>query len=265
MYITDCDSLNGVLLNGRRIRGCALIEPGELVEIGAHRFLFEKAEQTGASNEQDDPLLRHVWHSSASMPGRSEKLPMTQPLENETYVEPGKDDTPLPPAPPGDTHSTNSIESQATAQLNLVSSSPQVVDLSGVFMIHDGERAGQSFVLDRPVITIGRGSESDVVINDTSISRRHAQILRQSNGIYVQDLASRNGTRVNDEPLYGLQLLEPGDIICVGSIRLEYVFVNTGQTTPETQRATPLPLSTTPPPFVSNPLPLRLPSKPKQG
>ena len=124
-------------------------------------------------------------------------------------------------------------------------------------MIRDGERAGESFVLDRPVLTIGRDSESDIVINDTSISRRHVEILCRSNGIYVQDLASRNGTRVNDEPLHELHLLEPGDIIYVGSIRLEYTLV-------EPQRTTPLPISITPPPFVSGPLPLRLPSKPQQ-
>ncbi len=250
-YITDCDSLNGVLLNGRRIRGSALINPGELLEIGGQRFLFEKAEQTGTANEQDDPLLRHVWHSSASMSTDSENLSITRPPGEGTYVEQSKGDTPLTSG------GTNFIESQVTAQLSFVSSSPQAVDLSGVFMIRDGERAGESFVLDRPVLTIGRDSESDIVINDTSISRRHVEILCRSNGIYVQDLASRNGTRVNDEPLHELHLLEPGDIIYVGSIRLEYTLV-------EPQRTTPLPLSITPPPFVSGPLPLRLPSKPQQ-
>src|SRR5205823_3627659 len=131
-YITDCDSLNGVLLNGRRIRGCALINPGELLEIGGHRFLFEKAEQIGTANEQDDPLLRHVWHSSASMSADSstdsENLSMTRSPEEGTYVEQRKGDTPLPPSTSGDTDSTNSTESQVTAQLSLVSSSPQAVD-----------------------------------------------------------------------------------------------------------------------------------------
>jgi pSer/pThr/pTyr-binding forkhead associated (FHA) protein len=260
VYITDCESLNGVLLNGQRIRASALIEPGELLEIGAHRFLLEKAEQTGAATEQDDPLLRHVWHSSASMSTDSEQLSITRPPESETHVEPGKGDTPLPPSMPDEIHSTPSIESQVTAQLNPISSSPQAVDSRYLFMIRDGEKAGQSFALDRPVMTIGRGSESEVIINDTSISRRHAQILRQSDGIYVQDLASRNGTMVNDKLLHKPQLLEPGDIVCVGNIHLEYTLVPTQQTTP-------LPPSITTPPSVpplSSPLPLRLPSKPKQ-
>jgi pSer/pThr/pTyr-binding forkhead associated (FHA) protein len=121
-YITDCDSLNGVLLNGRRIRGCALIEPGELLEIGAHRFLFEKAEQTGSSNEQDDPLLRHVWHSSSSISADNENLFMTQPMEQGTSVDVEQNKSPLPPST---SDSTNSIESQVTAQLNPVSPPPQ--------------------------------------------------------------------------------------------------------------------------------------------
>src|SRR5207237_1000534 len=53
IYITDCDSLNGVLVNGRRISGSTLLEPGELIEIGSHRFIFELAQQqsTAISNQ----------------------------------------------------------------------------------------------------------------------------------------------------------------------------------------------------------------------
>ncbi|TME00757.1 MAG: FHA domain-containing protein [Chloroflexi bacterium] len=83
-YITDCGSLNGVFLNRRRIRGSTRIEAGELLEIGSQRFLFEKAEQPGAPSEQDDPLTRHVWHSSTSLSTDSEQMPMTQPLNGDT-------------------------------------------------------------------------------------------------------------------------------------------------------------------------------------
>jgi pSer/pThr/pTyr-binding forkhead associated (FHA) protein len=83
-YITDCYSLNGVFLNRRRIRGSTRIEAGELLEIGSQRFLFEKAEQPGAPSEQDDPLTRHVWHSSTSLSTDSEQMPMTQLLNGDT-------------------------------------------------------------------------------------------------------------------------------------------------------------------------------------
>ena len=260
VYVTDCDSLNGVLLNGHRMRRTALIEAGELLEIGSHRFLFEKAEQPGAATEQDDPLVRHIWHSTADLRTESEELPMTQPLGDKTFVK----STQPPSAIAVDLHSLSSIEAQSsveaqdTAELTPLSSVPQPLEMMGVFIIHDGERAGQSFALDRPVITIGRGPESDVVINDASISRRHAQVLRQANGNYVQDLASRNGTRVNDEPLHGPQLLRHGDIVCLGSVRLEYTSLQAG---------TPIPTPITPPSLlrpVNRPVPLRLPSRPKQ-
>ena len=131
----------------------------------------------------------------------------------------------------------------------------------GAFTICNGEMEGKSFLLDRPVITIGRGTESDVVINDASISRRHAQVLRQLNGNYVQDLASRNGTTVNGEPLVAPHLLQSGDIVCVGSIRLEYTSV-------QAARTSPVPLILNTPSLArsfSGPMPLRLPSKPKNS
>src|SRR5437016_14415339 len=95
--------------------------------------------------------------------------------------------------------------------------------MNGLLVICDGEMGGQSFMLDRPVITIGRGFECDVAINDASISRRHAQVSRQANGHYVQDLASRNGSKVNNDPLLATKLLQHGDIVCLGSVRLEYM------------------------------------------
>jgi len=133
--------------------------------------------------------------------------------------------------------------------------------MNGLLVICDGEMGGQSFMLDRPVLTIGRGSECDVAINDASISRRHAQVSRQANGHYVQDLASRNGSKVNNDPLLAPKLLQHGDIVCLGSVRLEYIL--------SLQEDAGIPLSspTIPPLLVrsnnNSPAPLRLPSRPK--
>src|SRR2546428_1229172 len=73
VYITDCDSLNGVILNGWRIRNTAIVEPGDQLEIGSHRFFFVRAERPAVPQEQDDPLTRHVWHSTSDMQTDSEK------------------------------------------------------------------------------------------------------------------------------------------------------------------------------------------------
>ena len=287
VYITDCNSLNGVLLNGKRIRGTAIIEPNDLLEIGSHRFLFAHAETSGTSNEQDDPLARHVWHSVDALQTESEKLerlPVSQlPSDGGhegTSPPPNKRSVrQLPATLPGEMMSE--LEAQDTAEIHQVASPPppKTADMLLMLVVHDGEIAGQSFQLNRPVITLGRGSECDVVINDVSISRRHAQILRQANGYFVQDLESRNGTMVNGEPLHEPRLLHIGDIVCVGNIRLECMAYTTplaeqdAQTIQNIQMVpsdpdTPMPQSVIPAssvrPINSGPMPLRLPSRPKQ-
>ncbi len=250
VFITDCDSLNGVLLNGKRIRGSAVMEQGALLEIGSHRFLFEYVSSSSrATDQDDDPLSRHVWRT-AEPSMKSEAVPLTKPLG---YDRAGKSASPTPVLP----MITPVEEWQETAQLNRIASSPGTDEAGGAFVICDGAIAGQSFLLDRPVLTIGRGCESDVIINDISISRRHAQVIRQARGVYIQDLASRNGTKVNDESLKAPCLLQHGDIVCVGNIRLEYTSV-------QTARTTPIPLIITPAPnarSISEPVPLRLPSR----
>lgn len=262
VYLTDCDSMNGVLLNGKRIRGTVMVTANNLLEIGSHRLLFVSAERSGAANEQDDPLLRHVWHSSAALQPDSEKMPMTEVHEREKdNNEVGKQTIHI--LPPLHTEA-QAIEAQDTAEMTFVPALPPTDALSGVLRICNGENTGQCFSLDRALITIGRGSECDIVINDASISRVHAQILRQANGMYVQDLSSRNGTKVNDEVLYAPQRLQAGDIVCVGSIQLAYSPVSNedaGLSTPTPPAFTPPPMSY--PMHNSNPLPLRLPSKPK--
>lgn len=291
-YITDCDSMNGVLLNGRRIRGTLTIEPGDLLEVGAHRFLFQKAEPPPSTllSEQDDPLLNHlrkpsitnafndVPQTSAGDLGSPEQVPssaapsdflqvslsQTKPLGQEDLEELAGYDfhrlsQQVPQSMLGETGVEGESEEiwQETAELDQVSFSSQFPALDNAFVICNGEMAGGSFLLDRPILTIGRGSESDVIIKDPSISRRHAQVLRQVNGDYVLDLASRNGTKVNEELLKAPHLLQPGDIVCLGNICLKYTSLQEAQTSPLPPLAV-APLSRP----MSGPVPLRLPSKP---
>ncbi|MFL5705571.1 MAG: FHA domain-containing protein [Ktedonobacteraceae bacterium] len=264
VYLTDCDSMNGVLLNGRRIRGTVIVTAGDLLEIGSHRLLFISVEQSGAATEQDDPLLRHIWHSAAALQRDSEEMTRTELLERGEDANKGGEQTThiLPPL-----HAeATAIEEQETAEMILVPGPAPADELSGVLRICSGENTGQCFSLDRALITIGRGSECNIVINDASISRVHAQILRQANGMYVQDLSSRNGTKVNDKELYAPQRLQAGDIVCVGSVQFAYSPVSNEVADP----STPMPPSFTPPPMSypihnSNPVPLRLPSKPKSS
>jgi hypothetical protein len=68
-------------------------------------------------------------------------------------------------------------------------------------------------------LVIGRLPECSVVLSDSNVSRRHAEIRRKGDGVFVTDLGSTNGTRVNGAPVRE-QFLASGDEISVGTTRL---------------------------------------------
>lgn len=82
---------------------------------------------------------------------------------------------------------------------------------------------GQAFVLTGPVTTLGRGSEADIVLDDTGVSRRHAELrVDTSSGrtvLSVLDLGSTNGTFVDDQQI-AHQALQAGDVVSMGSSRI---------------------------------------------
>ena len=83
------------------------------------------------------------------------------------------------------------------------------------------ERSGKIYPLEQPIFNIGRSMENDLVFDDPSVSRHHAQ-LRALHGHYeVFDLSSRAGTFVNGERIQQA-VLYPGDVICVAAICCTY-------------------------------------------
>jgi hypothetical protein len=68
--------------------------------------------------------------------------------------------------------------------------------------------------------TVGRSAECDIVVSDTKVSRRHAQFVRTAEGVAIEDLASRNGTRVDDRPVAGTVRLQDRATVRLGDCRL---------------------------------------------
>ncbi len=68
------------------------------------------------------------------------------------------------------------------------------------------------------ILTIGRSSENNIVINNSQVSRHHAQLVQHDDGKYsIIDLNSTNGTFVNGYRVYGEQMLKKGDRVCLGT------------------------------------------------
>ncbi len=74
--------------------------------------------------------------------------------------------------------------------------------------------------LSKPLISLGRDTERDICLPHESVSRLHAQIVRQPTGYFVSDLHSSNGTFLNGQPLTAPSLLLEGDLLRVGEIDL---------------------------------------------
>lgn len=83
----------------------------------------------------------------------------------------------------------------------------------------DGRRTSTvDFASD--TVLVGRSQRSDLLLANPDVSRRHAALQRRSDGIYVEDLGSTGGTRVNGVRISAPRLLQPGDVISFGSARL---------------------------------------------
>jgi len=79
---------------------------------------------------------------------------------------------------------------------------------------------GERFPIEGSV-TIGR-SGCDIDLDDDQVSRRHATIRQTPGGVEIEDLGSRNGTRVNDAEIEPGQALRQGDIVEIGNVRLRF-------------------------------------------
>ncbi len=79
---------------------------------------------------------------------------------------------------------------------------------------------GTEYPLSSPVTTIGREDCDILLPQDERVSRRHAKIERQGNGLVLTDLGSTNGTFVNGARVRASYTLQPGDLIQLGSSSL---------------------------------------------
>lgn len=84
------------------------------------------------------------------------------------------------------------------------------------------EILGVSVPLTGPVI-IGRSPDSDLVIADEFVSSSHARVVPSADGLVLEDLGSTNGTSVNGQPARRPLQLDAGDVIEVGTNRIEVV------------------------------------------
>ena len=99
---------------------------------------------------------------------------------------------------------------------DVVARGPALVIRSG------GGRAGESFVIQGERMTIGRRPDSDIFLDDVTVSRDHAVLVRRGSDWYLDDCGSLNGTYVNRVRIESHRL-QDGDELQVGKYKLAYL------------------------------------------
>jgi FHA domain/zinc-ribbon domain len=92
----------------------------------------------------------------------------------------------------------------------------------GMFVVRHGPNAGSSYRLDEKATAIGRHPDSDVFLDDITVSRRHVAVDRDDEGYTLRDVGSLNGTYVNRKRVDGARLRH-GDEVQIGRYRLTFV------------------------------------------
>jgi pSer/pThr/pTyr-binding forkhead associated (FHA) protein len=90
-----------------------------------------------------------------------------------------------------------------------------------LLVVQRGPNAGSRFLLDKEVTTAGRGPDSDIFLDDVTVSRRHATFTRTDEGFVVEDVGSLNGTYLNRERIEQATVSN-GDEVQIGKFRLMF-------------------------------------------
>jgi pSer/pThr/pTyr-binding forkhead associated (FHA) protein len=99
---------------------------------------------------------------------------------------------------------------------------------SAMVVVKRGPNAGSKFVLESDVTRAGRHPDSDIFLDDITVSRRHAEIVRAEGGYVVRDVGSLNGTYLNRERIEEATLRN-GDELQIGKFKLVFFSGTAGE------------------------------------
>lgn len=197
------------------------LKVGDVISIADYLVKVEalaKAESEPSTGSEDlgEPAPAPAEAESGEKTGVALSAESPQEMSAPEAAEPAA----LPPMPEQDLALDDQVQSldvpplegvQENDKTSMVSTS--AVDVRLVFK--PGDANTTEVVLNKPLITLGRGSDCDVVLADQKASRKHAAIERQGLQLALKDLESGNGTFVNDERITSRDIGD-GDRIRIG-------------------------------------------------
>jgi hypothetical protein len=100
-----------------------------------------------------------------------------------------------------------------------------------MLMVREGNSPRRQWALQGAIVVIGRGDDCHIIIDDRQASRHHARITQTEDGYVLEDLASKNGTFLNGQPLTVPTVLRDGDEVGI-AFAAKLGFVDAGATAP---------------------------------
>lgn len=117
----------------------------------------------------------------------------------------------------------SSDESSATQQMTatVTTPGPRTSRARQATLLLQTPSGAQQIELQQTLITMGRGLGNDIILEDSRVSRHHAQLRYRQRRFWISDLGSTNGTFVNGEPI-SEKALHDGDLVSLGGLELTF-------------------------------------------
>jgi pSer/pThr/pTyr-binding forkhead associated (FHA) protein len=125
---------------------------------------------------------------------------------------------------PDDSTTTISLAAQdleSEVEEEVVAPVEELRENTAMLVVRRGPNAGSRFLLDKETVTAGRHPESDIFLDDITVSRRHAEIHRDGDRFEVCDVGSLNGTYLNRDRVEKVELSN-GDELQIGKFKLVF-------------------------------------------
>jgi pSer/pThr/pTyr-binding forkhead associated (FHA) protein len=107
-------------------------------------------------------------------------------------------------------------EREITGQLD------ELAEGDAMLVVTRGNNHGATYLLDSDVVRVGRNPDSDIFLDDVTVSRKHAEFHRHENHFELHDKGSLNGTYVNGDRIDSVTL-NPNDEVQIGAFKLVFL------------------------------------------
>jgi pSer/pThr/pTyr-binding forkhead associated (FHA) protein len=254
VFLEDGGSENGSLVNERRVRGRQELAPGDRIVIGKHELRvrsrrLDESALVDAATAPPDALREEALerHSDDSL--RDDEEQLVAPLEAVGDPDPSEFDfEPTEFASPDEDGEALAASLVCNDPADAASApalrSPALAQFAGLIVQRDG-RIDRVVPWEGDEFTVGRSSESDLVLAQEEVSRKHARFVRNGDRYEVHDLGSVNGTLVNGSRV-DVHALDVGDVITIEGFELTFVIDREPIAGAMKPVATPAPRATTP-------------------